>query len=91
MQNAGVPCSSINTVAHLFDDAQVNALEMIKPAPSFKIPDFKIVDVPVTINGQKALLDLRPPALGSHTDEVLRWAGFTEGQIASLRKERAVS
>jgi crotonobetainyl-CoA:carnitine CoA-transferase CaiB-like acyl-CoA transferase len=91
MQNAGVPCSSINTVDKLFDDAQVKALEMIKPAPSFKIPDFKIVDVPVTINGERASLDLRPPALGSHTDEVLRWAGFAEEQMASLRKERAVS
>lgn len=91
MRKAGVPCSSINTVDKLFDDAQVNALGMIKPAPDFRIPDFKLVDVPVAINGERASLDLMPPELGIHTDEVLRWAGFTEGQIASLRKERAVS
>jgi len=91
MQKAGVPCSAINAVDKLVDDAQVNALEMIKPAAGFNIPDFKIVDVPVTVNGQRASLDFRPPGLGSNTDEILRWAGFSEDQMTSLKKERAVS
>jgi len=91
MQKAGVPCSSINTIDKLCNDEQVDALAMIKPVPSFRLPDFKIVDVPVAVNGQRASLDLMPPELGKHTEEVLRWAGLSEQEIASLRKERAVS
>ncbi|HTY55859.1 MAG TPA: CoA transferase [Candidatus Binataceae bacterium] len=91
MQKAGVPCSAINSVDKLRDDAQVTALDMIKSPPNFAAPDFKIVDVPVSVNGQRAALESKPPALGDHTDELLRWAGFFDEEIASLRHQRAVS
>jgi alpha-methylacyl-CoA racemase len=32
-----------------------------------------------------------PPAVGQHTDEILRAAGFSEGEIAALRAEGAAS
>jgi crotonobetainyl-CoA:carnitine CoA-transferase CaiB-like acyl-CoA transferase len=91
MQEAGVPCSSINEVDKLRDDEQVNALDMVKSAAKFDMPDFKFIDLPVSVNGQRASLDSRPPALGNDTDEVLRWAGYADPEIALLRKDRAVT
>jgi len=91
MQDAGVPCSSINEVDKLPDDEQVSALDMVKSAAKFDMPDFSFIDLPVSVNGERASLDSRPPALGNDTDEVLRWAGYADGEIASLRKDRAVT
>ena len=48
---------------------------MFKPVEGYRIPGFQALDLPVGINGEKALLRNMPPRLGEHTDEVLQRIG----------------
>lgn len=88
LRDAGVPASTINTIDKVYADEQVNTLGMFPPAPDgFRIPGMKFVDIPVSINGEKADIRLMPPRLGEHSEEVLRAAGYTDGEIRSLREK----
>lgn len=91
MRKTGAPCSPINSVDAVCRDEQVNAMRMIRPMGAPHIPDFRTVDLPVSIDGRKALLREPPPALGADTDEVLRWAGYGGEEIAALRASKTVA
>jgi crotonobetainyl-CoA:carnitine CoA-transferase CaiB-like acyl-CoA transferase len=87
LREAGVPASVINTLDKVFADEQVNALGMLPAvAPDFRIPEMKLVDLPVSINGARASLRRMPPILGEHTDEVLRQSGYSDADISELRR-----
>jgi formyl-CoA transferase len=63
---------------------------MIKKIDGFRVPNFEIVDVAVNVNGEKAVLRSMPPRLGEHTDEVLRAAGYSTGEIIALRAAKTI-
>ncbi|MGK2900874.1 MAG: CaiB/BaiF CoA transferase family protein [Burkholderiaceae bacterium] len=90
LREAGAPCSTINSVDAVEANEQVAAMRMIRPLPAPHVPDFRTVDLPVAIDGEKASLRHAPPLLGAHTDEVLEWAGYSAAEIASLRRFDAV-
>lgn len=86
LQEAGVPVSPINSLDQVFADQHVNQLGMFPPvAPGFRIPEMKFVDIPISIDGERSVKRSMPPRLGEHTDEVLRAAGYSDGEIAELR------
>lgn len=91
MREAGAACSPINSVDAVYRDEQVNAIGMIRALPASYLPELKTVDVPVSIDGERAGLRQAPPRLGAHTDEVLGWAGYPAEEIAALRSCKAVS
>jgi crotonobetainyl-CoA:carnitine CoA-transferase CaiB-like acyl-CoA transferase len=86
----GVPCSRVRTLADVAADPQVAALGLLPPIPHPQIPDFKMVDLPLSIDGQRAAAQVAPPAVGQHTDEVLRDLGCSREEIAALRESGAV-
>ena len=90
LRQAGAPCSTINTVDAVYRNEQVNAMGMIRPLAAPHLPDFKTVDLPVSIDGEKAFLREAPPALGTHTDEVLGRADYSADEIVALRARKVV-
>jgi formyl-CoA transferase len=44
----------------------------------------------MTLSRTPSRMAARPPALGEHTDEVLKEFGFSAGEIAALRQSKAV-
>jgi len=90
LRAARVPCGPINTVRDVVEDPQVAALGLLRKIDGFRIPDFTMVDLPITLDGDKADVRMGPPRLGEHTDEVLRWAGYSGGDIERLKREKVI-
>jgi crotonobetainyl-CoA:carnitine CoA-transferase CaiB-like acyl-CoA transferase len=92
LRGAQVPASRINSIDEVFLDEQVNALGMFPPVtPDFRIPEMKLVDIPISINGDKSVKRLMPPRLGEHTETILRQAGYSEQEIELLRKDGVIN
>ena len=92
LREAEVPASRINSIDEVFADEQVNALGMFPPvSQDFRIPEMKLVDIPVSIDGEKSVKRLMPPRLGEHTESVLREAGYSDEDLETLRKEKVIS
>lgn len=52
--------------------------------------DIRLVRTGFKVNGEAPSVDLPPPQLGAHTDEILAQLGYDATDIASLKEARAV-
>ncbi len=82
--NAGVPCSRLQSVDQVVNDPQVKALELVRAFSHKDIANHRLVDHPVSYNGQRAFRTQGAPALGEHTDSVLRDLGYDDAAIDEL-------
>jgi len=91
MEEAQVPCGPINTIDRVFADEQVRsrALQMSLPhTTSGMVPS-----VASPMRFSVSTIDYRngPPALGEHTDDVLRrLIGFDSETLEKLRKSNTI-
>ncbi|MDO6462109.1 CaiB/BaiF CoA-transferase family protein [Granulosicoccaceae sp. 1_MG-2023] len=88
LNEVGVPCGPVNTIADVVADQQVQARALV-----VQRGDKRFVASPIREAGQAPLFAERPvPALGEHTDEVLgALAGLSESDIATLRDKGIVA
>jgi crotonobetainyl-CoA:carnitine CoA-transferase CaiB-like acyl-CoA transferase len=86
-----VPCGPINTVDKIVNDPQVRHMHMIEQVPHAKIPDLSLSGVPIKFSKTPAKIQMAPPMLGEHTDQILLDLGFSPEKIAELRKNGAVA
>jgi crotonobetainyl-CoA:carnitine CoA-transferase CaiB-like acyl-CoA transferase len=86
-----IPCSRIRSVADLVHDPQLHALEMLVDMPHPDIPDLRVVDIPLTLDGKRATHRLAPPRLGEQTAAILEELGVTPEEIDSLVREGVVA
>lgn len=87
---AGVPCAPIADVAEVTRNPHLQARQMILHAEHPAFDGLIVPGSPIKITGSKAVPNTRSPALGEHTDRVLREvAGYDREHIAELR-ERGV-
>jgi CoA:oxalate CoA-transferase len=78
-------------VADLVHDPQLDALEMLVDIPHPDIPDLRVVDIPLTLNGERATHRLPPPRLGEQTTAILEELGVPPEEIAALVRDRVIS
>ena len=88
---ATVPCSRVRSVADLVQDSQLGALGMLVDMPHPDIPDLRVVDIPLSINGERATHRLPPPLLGEQTTSILEELGIPPEEIESLVRDRVVT
>ncbi len=93
LEDKAVPCGPINDIGQAFADPQVVARGLRLDLPRDAgdgIASLAGVASPLRLSEHPPVLRNAPPALGQHTDEVLRGLGLADGEIQALRQAGSV-
>jgi crotonobetainyl-CoA:carnitine CoA-transferase CaiB-like acyl-CoA transferase len=85
-----VPCGRIYSIDEMFQDPQVQALEMVETAESPYYRPLRLVGQGFRLSRTPSDVRLRPPECGEHTEEILNALGYTLQEIADLRSRGIV-
>ena len=91
LNEVGIPCSPINTLAQLLDHPHTKADKLIMQYDHPAAGRLNCVGHPVTFVGEERAPGLPPPTLGQHTDDVLKDMGLSDASIAELRQDEIIS
>ncbi|QDM17994.1 CoA transferase [Tardiphaga sp. vice352] len=87
---AGVPCGPIYSVDQMFADEQVKHLGIAQDVPTDDGRNIRLVAQPFTLSRTPSRMAARPPELGEQTDEVLLEFGFSQLEVAELRRAKVI-
>jgi formyl-CoA transferase len=88
---AGVPCGPIYAINEVFDDPQVQHLEMAKSVYSPNIGrDIDLINQPINMSRTPTSMTRYPPDPGEQSDEVLTELGLSADEISDLRGRRII-
>ena len=91
LKSAGVPCGSVRSVAEVLTDPHLEARDMIQELEHAVAGAIKVLGVPIKLSETHGAVRTPPPALGEHTDPILRGdVGLSDDDIRRLRDARAV-
>ena len=79
-----IPCGPINSYAEAFADPQIVAREMVVDVNHPTLGQVRTLGSPLKLTATPMTVRRPAPRLGEHTEEVLRDAGFSGAEIASL-------
>ncbi|MGH2794075.1 MAG: CaiB/BaiF CoA transferase family protein [Actinomycetota bacterium] len=79
----------VNDMGEAFADPQIVARKMRTEVPTSEGPA-GVVNNPIRFVGEEPAELGPPPGFGEHTDEVLKAAGYTDDELASLREGGAI-
>ncbi|MCU5782896.1 hypothetical protein MA04_02196 [Alcanivorax balearicus MACL04] len=89
LEQAGVPCGPVNSIADVFQDPHVQARGMQLEMPHPSLGTVPQVASPLRLSASPVEYRTAPPRLGEHTDEVLaETLGLSAEAIQRLRAER---
>ncbi len=91
LTDLGIPCAPVNRIDDAEKDPQVIHRGMIKKIKHPRIGEVKLIDSPIKFRGSECGIKGVAPALGEHTDEILKkLLGFPEDKIKTLRKKGVI-
>jgi CoA:oxalate CoA-transferase len=86
-----VPSGPINTVDKAVADPQVLSRDMVVEIDSPHVGKTKDVGSPVKVSGVDRVRYVYPPALGEHTEQILKTLlGYSAGKIAGLKSQKVI-
>ncbi len=90
LNEAGVPCGPIYHMDEMWNDPQVEHLEMSRTVDHPALGRLNVVRHATSLSGTPKMPYRPAPALGEHTDEILREFKFSDDEIEDLRKGHVV-
>jgi crotonobetainyl-CoA:carnitine CoA-transferase CaiB-like acyl-CoA transferase len=88
---AGVPCGPIYSIDQVFSDPQVRHLRVVEDIETADARGvLHLPGQPVRLSRTPSRLVSPPPERGEHTDAVLGEFGFSDTEIAALRKSKVI-
>ena len=85
-----MPAAPVADVADVAHAPQTEALGILQSLHHPSIPDLRLPALPLSFDRERAMHRSAPPAIGEHTDEVLREAGYDNEEIAALAAEGVI-
>jgi len=87
LEQVGIPCGPVNTVAQVADDPQIAARDMIIDVHHPGEGGFKVVNTPFKFSRTPYNVERASPDLGEHTQDILtQLLGMTRDEISELRR-----
>lgn len=83
----GVPCGPVHNLSDVFNNPQVLYRQMVREIQHPRAGTVKVVGAPIKMSDSPDSIRTAPPMLGEHTNQILNSMGYTDSQIAELRKE----
>jgi crotonobetainyl-CoA:carnitine CoA-transferase CaiB-like acyl-CoA transferase len=87
LDEAGIPCGRVRTVAEALENPQVAARGLLLDVDHPRAGRGRYVGSPIGLDGADRGSRRPPPLLGQHTEEVLsEWLGLSAPEVAGLRQ-----
>lgn len=90
LEEAGVPCGPVNYRAHLHTDPQARELNLIWELENRDLGNYRVTGHPIRFLKTPAVPRKGAPAMGEHTEALLREHGYSDEEIARLRETRVI-
>jgi CoA:oxalate CoA-transferase len=91
LEQAGIPCGPVNTIAQSANDPQVAARDMIVEVEHPEAGKFSVVNTPFKFSRTPYKVEQISPELGEHTHEVLgKLLGMTPEEIRKLQDSKSI-
>jgi crotonobetainyl-CoA:carnitine CoA-transferase CaiB-like acyl-CoA transferase len=84
LQREGVPVTRVNTIDKVAEDEQTEARRMIETVTHPLFGEIRMPGLPIKLSETPAKIRQAPPALGEHTEEILRGLDLSASEIAAL-------
>jgi crotonobetainyl-CoA:carnitine CoA-transferase CaiB-like acyl-CoA transferase len=84
LAQAGVVAGPIYNMEQVYQDPQVRAREMVVDLEDPELGTIHNIGIPVKLSATPGTIRRRAPALGEHTQEVLREAGYSADEVKQL-------
>ena len=86
----GVPCGAVRDLKQVFADPQLIERAMVVALEHPVAGAIKALGVPIKLADTPGAVRSAPPALGQHTEAILREMGIANEEISTLRTEGAI-
>ncbi len=81
LESVGVPCGQVNYRADLYEDPQVQALDLMWQLHNSDLGDYRAPGNPLRFSATPLKPKTGAPSLGEHSESVLKDFGFTDAEV----------